>query len=86
MQIAAQIEKAPANTRECRGHRGTHFVPVPAGNSHWVYHWLSLPQVWFWRSRSAREKAELVSMGGPGCFVCRLQDALEQETLFGDGR
>jgi len=84
MQIAAQIEKAPAI--ECRGHHGTHFVPVSTGNGRWVYYWLSLPQAWFWRTRNPREKAELVRRSRSGCFVCRLQEALLKETLFKDGR
>jgi hypothetical protein len=86
MQLAAQIEKAPATARECRGHHGTHFVPVSTGKGRWVYYWLSLPQAWFWRSRSACEKAELVRKSKLGCFVCRLQEALESERLHEDGR
>lgn len=85
MQIAAQIEEAPATARECRGHHGTHFVPVSTGDGHWVYYWLSLPQTWFWRNRSVTEKAKLVRSKSE-CFVCSLQEELERETLFGDGR
>ena len=84
MQIAAQIGKAPAT--ECRGHSGTHFVPVSTGNGRWVYYWLSLPQAWFWRTRNAREKAELVRKSRSGCFVCRLQEALQKEMLAENGR
>ena len=83
MQIAAQIGLAPATSRGCRGHHGTHFVPVSLGEGLWVYYWLSLPQAWFWRSRNGMEKAELIRKR-LGCFVCSLQDALERETLFQD--
>jgi len=86
MQIAAQIERAPAEARECRGHHGNHFFPVPMGEGHWVYHWLSLPQVWFLRSGSAAELARLVRLSRQGCFVCTVQAALEEEALLGDGR
>jgi len=82
MQIAAQIRMTPANSRECRGHRGNHFVPVFLGDGRWVYYWLSLPQAWFWRSRNAKERMELVRIGNKGCFVCGLQNSLEKETLF----
>jgi len=85
MQIAAQITKAPATTCKCGGHHGNHFVPVSTGEGHWVYYWFTLPQTWFWRSRSAKQKAELACIKS-GCFVCALQEALETETLFGDSR
>ena len=80
MPIAAQVEKAA-----CRGHRGTHFVPVPIGDGHWVYYWLSLSQFWFWRSRSAGEKAELARKGRSECFVCSLQSVLESDALYQGG-
>ena len=86
MQIAAQIKKAPAFARDRRGHSGTHFVPVSMGDGRWVYYWLSLPQAWFWRTRSASEKAALVRRSKSGCFVCRLQEALEKEKLLENGR
>jgi hypothetical protein len=44
-----------------------------------VYYWLSLPQAWFWRSRSAKEKLELVRAAKSECFVCNLQRALDME-------
>jgi len=84
MQIAAQIEKAPATSRGCGGHHGSRFVPVPAGDGHWVYYWLSLPQLWFWQSRRPSEKARLARTGKTACFVCHLQEALERETLYED--
>jgi len=52
------------------------------GDGRWVYYWLSLPQAWFWRSRNAKEKMELVRIGRKSCFVCGLQNSLEKETLF----
>ena len=85
MQIAAQMEMTPAAARECRGHHGTHFVPVSMGDGRWVYHWLSLPQLWFWRSRSAGEKDRLVRRSRSGCFLCTLQSALEKDAIFGEG-
>jgi len=86
MQTAAQIEMTPAITRKCRGHNGNHFVPASDGEGHWVYYWLSLPQAWFWRTRSESEKAVLIRSGKTKCFVCSVQHALEQETLVGIGR
>jgi len=85
MQIAAQTDRAPANARECGGHCGTKFVPVSKGDGRWVYYWLSLPQLWFWRTRSDDGRAELVRNGESGCFLCNLQEALEDDTLFEDG-
>ena len=85
MQIAAQIEKAPATPRECGGHHGSRFVPVQVGDGRWAYYWLSLPQQWFWQSRIPSEKARLIRRGKPGCFVCHLQEALERESFYGDG-
>jgi len=85
MQIAAQVKRAPAAARECRGHHGSYFAPVSLGNGRWVYYWLSLPQYWFWRSRNARERAQLVRKSELGCFVCSLQEALEDDTLFEAG-
>jgi hypothetical protein len=84
MQIAAQIERAPATSRVCGGHHGTHFVPVASGNGRWVYYWLTLPQLWFWRILSAREKAILAQNENHGCFVCQLQIALERRAMFGE--
>jgi len=84
MQIAAQVKKAPATARECRGHHGTHFVPVSTGDGRWVYYWLSLPQLWFWRTRNAKERERLVRINKSGCFVCGLQEALVREMLFED--
>jgi hypothetical protein len=84
MQIAAQIEKAPATARECRGHCGNHFIPVAVGDGHWVYYWLTPPQLWFWRARSAMEAAALARDLGRECFVCNLERALEKELLYGD--
>jgi hypothetical protein len=85
MQLAAQIVKAPVRSRECRGHHGKHFTPVPGGDGHWLYYWLTLPQMWFWRSRSSAERAELTRTSTSECFICLLQQALERETVLGDG-
>jgi len=86
MQIAAQMEMAPVKARECRGHHGDHFFPTPTGDGRWVYYWLSLPQVWFLRRRNAAEMEEYVRLNSPGCFVCNVQAALEEEALLGDRR
>ena len=83
MQKTAQTLMAPALARCRRGHHGCRFTPVAAGNGFWKYFWLTLPQFWFWRSRTETEREELVRNSGSGCFVCDLQGALEKDVLFG---
>jgi len=84
MQIAAQIEEAPATARECRGHKGNHFVPVTSGDGLWRYYWLSSRQARFWRCRSETEKGAIVGGHGQECFVCRVQRAMEAEAVMED--
>ena len=85
MQRAALMERAPATSRECRGHNGNRFVPVPTGDGHWTYYWLTTQQARFWRSREEEEKASLVRSRTSECFVCRLQTEMEKETEFVQG-
>jgi hypothetical protein len=49
-----------------------------------MYFWLTLPQLWYWRNLTERERKELVR-NSRECFVCDLQGALENDALFEDG-
>lgn len=84
MQKTAQTLMAPALAHCSRGHHGCRFTPVATGNGRWMYFWLTLPQLWYWRNLTERERKELVR-NSRECFVCDLQGALENDALFEDG-